>query len=148
MAVLSDGYWRRRFGADPSIIGRQLTLLEGSVEVIGVMPPDFVFPYGGMLGPSGFTRVTRVDMWQPIAFSGQKAINDRILGANGQIARGVRWFGAIGRLKAGVGRQQAEVDLQTVAARLAQAYPDSNKGFSATVVPIMDQTVGTSGRRC
>jgi predicted permease len=143
VAVLSDGYWRRRFGADPSIIGRRLTLLEGAVEVIGVMPPDFVFPYGGMLGPSGFTRVTRVDMWQPIAFAGPKATADRILDANGQVVRGVRWFGAIGRLKPGVAPQQAQVDLETVAARLAQTYPDSNKGFGATVIPIMDQTVGT-----
>lgn len=143
VAVLSDGFWKRRFGGDPSVVGQRLTLLEGSVEVIGVMPPDFVFPYAGMLGPSGFTRVTRVDMWQPIAFSGPKAAADRILAASGQIGRNVRWFGAIGRLKPGIGPQQAEVDLQTLAARLEQSYPDSNKGFSATVVPVMDQTVGT-----
>ena len=143
VAVLSDGYWRRRFGGDPSVVGRRLTMLGGSVEVIGVMPPDFVFPYGGMLGPSGFTRVTRVDMWQPIDFSDPKAADGRMRDAKGQMLRNVRWFGAIGRLKPGVTPQQAEADLDTVAARLAETFPDSNKGFGATVVPIMEQTVGT-----
>src|SRR4029453_17154912 len=76
--VLSDGYWRRRFGADPGIIGKSLTLYGAPFQVIGVMPPDFVFPYPGMLGPSGFTRVTSIDMWVPISFSGPMAPTNRM----------------------------------------------------------------------
>jgi hypothetical protein len=70
---LSDGYWRRRFGADPNIVGKSLTFNGTPFLVIGVMPPDFIFPYPGMLGPSGFTRITSIDAWVPIAFSGPGA---------------------------------------------------------------------------
>ena len=141
--VLSDGYWRRRFGADPNIVGKRLTLNNVPFEVIGVMPPDFVFPYPGMLGPSGFTRVTGIDAWLPIAFSGPMAVNNRMLTQSGQIVRNVHWWGALGRLKAGVSQQQAEADMKTIAAQLEQSYPQTNKGWSATVVSSMDQSVGS-----
>lgn len=140
--ILSDAYWRRRFGADPSIVGKTLTLQGTPFEVIGVMPPDFVFPYSGMLGPSGFTRVTGIDMWLPITFSGPGAAANRMLTAQGQIVRNVHWWGAIGRLKPGVTAQQAEADMKTIAAQLEQSYPSTNKGWSATVVPSIDQSVG------
>jgi predicted permease len=140
--VLSDGYWRRRFGADANIVGKTLTLNNLPFQVIGVMPPDFVFPYPGMLGPSGFTRVTGVDAWLPIAFSGQMAANNRMLTQSGQIVRNVHWFGAIGRLKAGVSPEQAEADMKTIAAQLEQTYPQTNKGYGATVVRSIDQSVG------
>jgi predicted permease len=143
VTVLSDGYWRRRFGADPNIVGKMLTLNNTSFQVIGVMPPDFVFPYAGMLGPSGFTRVTGIDMWLPIAFSGRMAVNNRMLNQSGQIVRNVHWWGAIGRLKQGVSPEQAEADLKTIADQLAQTYPTTNKGWSATVVRSIDQSVGT-----
>ncbi len=140
---LSDGYWRRRFGADPGIVGKTLTFNTQPFQVIGVMPPDFVFPYPGMLGPSGFTRVSNIDAWLPIAFSGPMAATNRMLNAQGQIVRNVHWFGAIGRLKAGVSTEQAEADMKTIAAQLEQSYPTTNKGWSATVVPAIDQSVGT-----
>ena len=143
LIVLSDGYWRRRFGADPNIIGKPLTLNNTAFEVIGVMPPDFIFPYPGMLGPSGFTRVTGIDAWLPIAFSGPGAAQNRMLTQTGQIVRHVHWFGAIGRLKSGVSAQQAEADMKTIAAQLEQSYPQTNKGWSATVVRSIDQSVGT-----
>jgi predicted permease len=143
VTVLSDGYWRRRFGADPAIVGQTLTFNGTPFVVVGVMPPDFVFPYPGMLGPSGFTRVTSIDAWLPITFSGPGAAANRMLNAQGQIVRNVHWFGAVGRLKAGVSAQQAEADMATIAAQLEQSYPATNKGWSATVVPSMDQSVGT-----
>ena len=106
------------------------------------MPPDFVFPYPGMLGPSGFTRVSEH----------RRVAADRVLGTDGarptacstpqgQIVRNVHWFGAIGRLKAGVSPEQAEADMKTIASQLEQSYPATNKGWSATVVPI-DRSVG------
>ncbi len=143
VVVLSDGYWRRRFGGDPNIVGQVLSVSGQSLQVLGVMPPDFVFPYSGMLGPSGFTRVTGVDMWLPIAFSGPMAANNRMLNRSGQIVRNVHWFGAIGRLKAGVSEQQAAADARTIASQLEQSYPETNKGWSATVVSSIDQSVGT-----
>jgi putative ABC transport system permease protein len=143
VVVLSDGYWRRRFGADPAIVGKTVDLTQFTAQVVGVMPPNFVFPYGNMFGPSGFTRVTAVDMWLPIAFSGQQAAANRMLTQQGQIVRGTHWFGALGKLKAGVTPAMAEADLKTIAAQLEQSYPNTNKGWSATVVPTIDQTVGT-----
>jgi len=143
VVVLSDGYWRRRFGGDPAIVGKTLLVSGQTLQVLGVMPPDFVFPYAGMLGPSGFTRVTGIDMWLPIAFGGPMAVNNRMLTQSGQIVRSVHWFGAIGRLKAGVAPQQAEADMKTIALQLEQNYPATNKGWSATVVRSIDQSVGT-----
>lgn len=143
VVVLSDGYWRRRFGGDPGIVGQVLSVSGQSLQVLGVMPPDFVFPYSGMLGPSGFTRVTGVDMWLPIAFAGPMAVNNRMLNQSGQVVRNVHWLGAIGRLKAGVSAQQAAADARTIASQLEQGYPETNKGWSATVVSSIDQSVGT-----
>ncbi|HYE84851.1 MAG TPA: ABC transporter permease [Vicinamibacterales bacterium] len=141
--VLSDGYWRRRFGGDPTIVGKTITLNNFAFQVIGVMPADFVFPYPGMLGPSGFTRVNAIDAWLPITFSGPGAAANRMLTSTGQIVRNVHWWGAVGRLKAGVSVEQAEADMKTIAAQLEQSYPTTNKGWSATVVRSIDQSVGT-----
>jgi putative ABC transport system permease protein len=141
--LLSHGYWQRRFGGDPSIVGRTLQLSNIAFEVVGVMPPDFVFPYGGMLGPGGFTRVTRIDVWVPITFSGPVARANRMITESGELVRNVHWWGAVGRLKPGVTAERAETELQTIAAQLEQRFPDTNKGWSATVVPTLDQTVGT-----
>src|SRR5204862_4107387 len=109
---------------------------------IGIMPPDFVFPYPGMLGPSGFTRVTGIDMWVPITFSGPVAAANRMLTQTGQIVRNVHWWGAIGRMKPGVSVQQVEADTKTIASQLEQSYPTTNKGWSATAVASIDQSVG------
>ena len=96
VTVLSDGYWRRRFGADPNVVGKTLTLNGTPWQIIGVMPPDFVFPYSGMLGPSGLTRVNSIDIWLPIAFSGPMAVNNHMLTGQGRIVRNVHWFGGSG----------------------------------------------------
>jgi putative ABC transport system permease protein len=143
VAVLSDGYWRRRFGADAHIVGKTLALNGFHYQVVGVMPPDFVFPYPGMLGPSGFTRIASIDLWLPITFSGPRAGTNRMLTSTGQIVRGVHWWGAIGRMKPGVTPTQVEADMKTIAAQLERSYPATNTGWSATVVPTIDQSVGT-----
>jgi putative ABC transport system permease protein len=142
VVVLSDGYWRRRFGADPGIVGKPLTLNGTAFQVIGVMPRDFLFPYPGMLGPSGFTRVTGIDMWLPIALSGPPAAANRMLTSSGELVRSVHWWGAIGRLKPGMSLEQVDADLKRIAAQLEHAYPATNRGWSATVVPSIDQSVG------
>ena len=127
--MLSDGYWRRRFGADPDIVGKPLTLNGTPFQVIGVMPPDFVFPYPGMLGPSGFTRVTSIDMWLPIAFSGPDGRLEPDADAQGQIVRNVHWWGAIGRVKPGVPPQQAEADMKTNRRAARAGVPGHQQGL-------------------
>ena len=141
--LLSHGYWQRRFGGDPAVIGRSIQIGPTAATIVGVMPEDFTFPYGSMLGPSGFTRSTTIDMWSQITFAGPGAASNRMLNAQGQLVRGTHWFGAIGRMKPGVSVDDVQADLSVVARQLEQAYPDSNAGWGATVVPVLDQTVGT-----
>lgn len=140
--LLSHGFWQRRFGGDPAIVGRTLQIANITPVIVGVMPEDFTFPYGSMLGPSGFTRTTTVDMWAPMAFSGPLAAANRMLTQQGQVVRGTHWLGAIGRMKPGVTVDQVQADMTTVARQLEQTYPETNSGWGATVVPILDQTVG------
>jgi putative ABC transport system permease protein len=141
--VLSHGFWQRRFGGDRNVLGRPLQTGTVTATIVGVMPPDFTFPYGAMLGPSGFTRATTVDMWMPIAFTGPGAGANRMLTQQGQLVRGTHWFGAIGRMKPGITVDQVQADLSTVAKQLEQSYPQTNAGWGTTVVSVLDQTVGT-----
>jgi putative ABC transport system permease protein len=140
--VLSHAFWQRRFGGDPAVVGRAVRIQNNPVTIVGVMPPDFTFPYGTMLGPSGFTRETNIDLWAPIAFSGPIAAVNRMITPQGQIVRGTHWWGAVGRMKPGVTVDRVQADLSTVARQLEQTYPETNAGWGATVLPVLDQTVG------
>ncbi len=140
--LLSYGFWQRRLGGDPAVVGRTLQISSYPATIIGVMPRDFTFPYGTMLGPSGFTRVTTIDLWAPMAFEGPIAVTNRMLTPQGQLVRGTHWLGAIGRMKAGVTVRDVQADLSTVARQLEQSYPATNAGWGATVVPVLEQTVG------
>jgi putative ABC transport system permease protein len=141
--VVSHGFWQRRFGGDPNAVGRTLQIQNTPATVVGVMPPDFTFPYGSMLGPSGFTRSTTIDLWTPMRFAGPLAGINRMLTPQGQLVRGTHWLGAIGRMKPGVTVEEVQADMATVARQLEQTYPDTNAGWGATVVAVLDQTVGT-----
>ena len=66
-----------------------------------------------------------------------------MLTPQGQLVRGTHWLGAIGRMKPGVTVEQVQADMSTVARQLEQTYPETNAGWGATVVPVLDQTVGT-----
>ncbi len=140
--MMSYGYWQRRFGGDPSVVGRTVQISNNAATIVGVMPRDFTFPYGTMLGPSGFTRVTTIDLWAPMAFEGPMGSANRMLTPQGQLVRGTHWLGAIGRMKPGVSLAEVQADLSTVARQLEQTYPETNAGWGATVVPVLDQTVG------
>ena len=111
--LLSHGLWQRRFGSDPSIIGRQLRIDGQSLTVAGVMPSGFRFPF-------------QSDLWW---------LNDRYFNRH---TRSMRIDQTIGRLKFGVSPEQARAEMQQIAARLAQTYPDTNAGVTATVVPLRD----------
>ena len=101
--ILSDGLWRRRFGADPSLIGKFIRLDDQNYTVIGVMPPKVIFPVATQL-------------WTPLALSPQEW-NSR---------RNQR-LGSIARLKHGVSVEQASAELDGIAIRLEKLYPESNK---------------------
>ena len=137
VAVLSYRFWQRRYGGDRSVIGRVVHGSGGNVTIVGVMPEDFVFPYKTMLGASGFTTAGSADVWFPMPWN-----NPRLLNTAGTPVRSVHFFGGIARLKPGVSAADAQRDLTQVAAQLEQAYPQTNHGWGATVVPLAQQTVG------
>jgi putative ABC transport system permease protein len=119
VVVLSHGLWQRRFGSDLSIIGKPLVLNGQSVTVVGVMPQDFQFP-------------SREDeMWVPIAFTSQEAAN-----------RGRHYLKVIARTKPGITLEQAQAEMNTIAARLQQQYPDQNADLGVALVPLHEQVVG------
>ena len=111
--LLSHGLWQTRFGSDPAIVGRQLRIDGHSLTVIGVMPRDFRFPF-------------QSDLWW---------LSDRYFNRQN---RGLRIDQTIARLKPGVSAEQARAEMQEIAARLAQTYPDTNSQVTATVVPVRD----------
>jgi putative ABC transport system permease protein len=125
VAVLSDGLWRRRFGADPSVVGRTISLDASSYEVVGIMPPDFAYPVG-VIRPT--------DVWVPY-----------VVPANERIRR-PGWFSlylqVVARLKPGVSVGEAQAQMDQVAASLRQTYPEWNKNVNTGVQPLRDYIVG------
>jgi putative ABC transport system permease protein len=125
VAVLSDGLWRRRFGGDPSVVGRTIPLDVGSYEVVGIMPPDFAYPVGA---------VRPTDIWVPYVIPE----NERI--------RRPGWFSlylqVIARLKTGVSVDQAQAQMDQVAANLRQTHPKWNQDVNTGVRPLRDHIVG------
>ena len=138
--IVSDGFWRSRLGADPQAIGRVLTIQNQPRTIVGVMPPDFTFPYRTMLGPSGFVRAFTVDAWLPLALVEQ---DTRATGL-ATLTRGVRFLAVVGRLRPGVTPEQASSEVAGIAAQLGTANPDTNKGIGAHVLPVHEQTVGSA----
>jgi putative ABC transport system permease protein len=135
--VLSDAFWTRRYGRDPNVIGRTIRGGGGQpYEVVGVMPPDFVFPYKTMLPASGFTTAPSADLWEPLPWN-----NSRVTGPAGPV-RTVHYFAGVARLKPGVTPAEADADLKRAAAMLERDLPATNAKWSAVAVPLADQTLG------
>ena len=122
VVVLSEALWRRRFGADRTIIGRAVPVAGGTVRVVGVMPASF----RPILGDEEY--------WAPMALDWFNR------------ARVGRYAMALGRLKDGVTVERAQTDMSRIARQLESDYPDYNTGWGATVVPLMEQVVGGSQR--
>jgi predicted permease len=120
VVVLSHSFWQRRFGADPNLIGKDITLNNHAFKVIGVAPPGF----------KGTELVYSPDMWMPIAM-----LEWAEPGAHYLDERDTNNFFGIGRLKTGVSAGQAEASLNLLAQQLAKEYPDSNEGQSITLTP-------------
>lgn len=115
--LLSDGFWRRRFGADPAVIGRKLVLDDVPVTVAGVMPPDFRFPV---------TR--RVDLWQVSPY-------------DDQMPRDMRFFLVVGRLAKDAQLVNAEAELKLFAEDMAREHPELNEGLGIRLLALRDTVV-------
>jgi putative ABC transport system permease protein len=123
VAVLSHALWMSQFGADPGVIGRSIKLDGFAHTVIGVLPAG-----------SAFDRAF-AQIWRPLAFEPQN------------MTRNFHWFGAFAKLKRGVTVKQATEQMDTIGARIAKDYPDSNKGWGVGIDPFADTVVGTQLRQ-
>ncbi len=123
VAIISEGLWKRRYGSDPSIIGRNIQLSQESYRVVGVIQPILEFR-----GPS--------DIWTPTAFSPSDL---------SEASRGRQYIDVIGRLKPGVSLAQARAEFSSIAARIQQQHPEkypSNFGYSLDVDPLGEKVGG------
>lgn len=117
VAIMSYGLWQRRFGSDPNIINKTITLNGVVRTVIGVMPPRFTYPKGA-------------EIWAPITITPELAKS-----------RQSHSYYVIGRLKPTATVDQARADLTTIHARLEKEYPKSNTGWGVAAFPIVEDTV-------
>jgi predicted permease len=121
VVLLSYGLWQRRFGADPQVLGRALTLNGESYQVAGVMPRGFQFP--------PFWQ-EKAELWAPLVTNPGR-IHDRS-------GRSLRIFA---RLNTGVSIDRARAEMAAIARRLEWAYPKTNAGAGARVTPL-EEAVG------
>lgn len=119
VALISEGLWKRSFGADPNFAGRSIHLDGESFTVIGVLPGSFKFP-------------EQVDLWLPFSFTAADWKNDREH----------YYVEAVGRLKPGVTLAQANAELETIVGRLRPGFPAARKNWGVTLVPLHEQVVG------
>ena len=121
VVVISDRLWRRAFNADPSVLGRSITLHDQNYTVMGVMPPQMTSPQD-------------TDVWlSMMRRSNNPAWMDRSHHPMIYV-----W----GKLKPGVTVDQARTEMKGIAARLEKTYPDTNGGETAVVTPLLDNLVG------
>jgi putative ABC transport system permease protein len=116
--VVSYGFWQDRFGGDPSVVGRTLTLSGRPYAVAGIMPAEFDFPPGR-------------DLWAPRAFTETDRQN-----------RAGTFLNVIALLKPGITVDSASAELNGVAAQLSRAYPTTNQNVGTSVIPLRDRLVG------
>jgi putative ABC transport system permease protein len=124
--VLSDQFWKKHFGGDAKVIGREVNFGSRPHTIIGVMPRGWKFPVQR-------ENVDFVTPLLPILATSMEDVYPR---------RGAHFLTVVGRLRANVNFRQATADLQTIAAQLAQQYPDSDAGRSEFVTPLREDVVG------
>ena len=118
VVVLKHSLWQNRFGADPEIINKTVAINGKRFSVVGVMGPDFNFPFNGG------------ELWTPLTFDSQAQTN-----------RGNHYLQVLGLIKPDVTIEQAGEDINRIAQRAAAAFPDSNSGRSAYVVSMTKDAV-------
>jgi putative ABC transport system permease protein len=121
--ILSDAFWKRRFGGDRAVLGHAVTIDGQVVTIVGVMPPGF------WISPAA----TKVDVWRALNLDSNPAIAGN---------RHNRYLQAMARLKPGITMEQAQVEMATIASRLALAYPQTNTGWTVQLLPLHEAFFG------
>ncbi len=114
--MIAYEYWQRRFGGATSVLGQKLVLDDQPYTIVGVLP---------------FVGLDEAGLWTRLSLQPNKLVH-----------RDWHYLGVTGRLRAGVTPEEAQRELQTIAARLAQTYPQTNENWSAEAVPLLDELVG------
>jgi putative ABC transport system permease protein len=117
VAIITHSLWQRRFGGDPNIVNKTITINTIVRTVVGVMPERFNFPKGA-------------EIYAPLPMTPEV-----------MSSRGNHSYYIVGRLKPNVSIESAQADTDNITARLEQQYPETNKGWGATVFPIVADTV-------
>jgi predicted permease len=128
VVVISHAYWQRRFNGDPAIVGKQVTINNNPMTIIGVAPAGFI---GSFLGVSSAA-------WVPMAMQRD------MMGADRLQQRGNGWMQSIVRLKPGVSQQQAEAEAASIMAQLAQEHPEINEGRRLRIVQTWEAPFGAA----
>jgi putative ABC transport system permease protein len=121
VAMISHSLWQRRFGGDRDVLGRRIALGETPATVIGVLPPDMIFPL-----------IDDPEIFVPLRFD-----------PSNSCGRGCVNLQVIARLAPGVGIERAGADMAAVARRLESEYPGDNRGVGVSLVPLHEQVVGS-----
>src|SRR4051794_860865 len=116
VAIISHGLWKRRFGSDPEIIGKQVQMSSRTLPIVGVMPPGFEYP-------------EQTQIWVPSAFNLAEEPRDN------------RSWSAIARLKRGVDFKEAQTRVSAINARLDQQFHETNKGWDVSLWPLHERLV-------
>jgi len=122
VAVVSHALWQRRFGGDPGVLEKSIKIQGREHAIIGVLPQGFESLRTAEREPT--------EVWRPLVIDPNR------------MTRRNDFLGVIARLKPGVAIEQAQAELDTIMARLAQQYPDTNRNWSALVIPLHDRLVG------
>jgi predicted permease len=131
VVVLSDGLWRRQFGARPDVVGQTVRLSGVTYTVIGVAPREFTGTIPGI--PTDFW--VPVTMVERLVFSGVQAVTDQNPGTSRIDRRGTRWLFVKGRLAPGRSVDEARAQAEAVFARLRAEHPGTNEDAAVSVVP-------------
>jgi len=126
VVLISHNLWQRRFEGDPDVLGRTISLNGDPFTVVGIMPPGFQHP-------SPWTIGSWIDVWMAMP---REYLEDN---------RGWHKLVVLGRLKDGVSRRTAQQEMNTIAARLQEQYPETNEGQGIWVAPLLLVMVGSTG---
>lgn len=117
--IITHGLWQRRYGGDPTIIGRGVVINDRARTVVGILPPNFKFP-------------ERDELYLPLRWD--------------ESPRSARVVNVVGLMRPGVSTEHAQGELSAIAQRLAATHPDTNRGYGVRVLPFRDSQIGRGER--
>ena len=123
VVMITHGFWQRRLGGDPSIVGKPITLDERAWTVVGVLPPEFK--------PQLLPRPGELSVWAP-----------KVILEHEPRIRASAWWNVIGRLKPGVSIDAARGEMNDIAAALGREYPQTNERVGVDLVTLRDHLMG------